>query len=69
MTRIFSRICECEICGREEVAVRAVLPDEWIITWDTSTTICDKCLARWIERWGKEPIVYLRGGEKELILL
>lgn len=69
MTRIFSRTCECEICGTMELTKQALLPDGWIITWDTSTTICDKCLARWVEKWGEEPIIYMRGGEKELTLL
>lgn len=69
MELVFSRVCECGICGIGELTTHTLLPDGWIITWEYTTTICDNCLDKWVERWGESPAHWLKGGEKELILL
>lgn len=69
MDRIFSRWCTCDICEMEDYAYKAYLPVGWLMTWEESATICDECLVSWVERWGEEPVYYMKGGEKELTLL
>lgn len=69
MNRTLSRIVECRICEREEVTRESLLPDGWMITWEHSITMCDNCLDKWVKRWGEEPGYWLKGGEKELVLL
>lgn len=63
-----SRFCTCDICEDEQLALRAILPDGWVILWETSATLCDKCLQKWVERWGEEPAIWLRAQDKELDL-
>lgn len=63
-----SRICECDICGREEVIKQTVLPDGWVLLWEIPIMLCDTCLARWRERFDEDPAIFLEGGEKELTL-
>jgi len=33
------------------------------VTWEHTATLCTKCLARWVERWGKEPDYWLKGTD------
>lgn len=63
-----SRICVCDICDETLLTRQTILPDGWVTLWDTSATLCDKCLQKWVERWGEEPAIWLRAQDKELDL-
>ena len=60
--RTVSRLCECQICGAEEITNRTVLPAGWAITWEHEYTLCKNCIRRWRERFGSEP-AYVEEGD------
>lgn len=63
-----SRVCECDVCEELALTNQTVLPDGWVTLWETSAMLCDKCLQRYIDRWGEEPAIWLRAQDKELDL-
>lgn len=65
---IVSRICQCGICGKEDITNKDLLPDGWAVLWDIPYTICDDCLSNWKERFGEEPMLWVNGKEKELTI-
>lgn len=64
-----SRVCECSICGEQGLTDKTVLPPGWLTMWEYGYTLCDKCVSRWVERYGEEPDYLIKGGEEELLLL
>ena len=67
--KVFSRICECYICEKEELTNQTILPAGWISFWEFPYDMCDECLAKWVAKWGSEPGYLYKGGEKELTLV
>jgi len=61
-----SRICQCDICYREELAIQAALPDGWSLLWEYNVTLCGKCLSRWNDKFGGKPLLLITGGESIL---
>ena len=57
-----SRVCECNVCGIEEMTRRTELPTGWAIIWENNYTICRDCRRRWAKRFGKEPEYSLEGN-------
>lgn len=58
-----SRICTCDICGKEELTDQAVLPNDWVMLWDNSEILCIECIKRWTDKW-ELPAIWLTGGEE-----
>ena len=58
-----SRICTCSICGKEQLAIQAELPEGWSLLFYVNYTLCKKCMSRWVERFGEEPLTLITGGE------
>ena len=69
MTRVLSRIVKCDVCHSEEITEKAAYPLGWAMTWEHSFILCDKCLARYEEKFGEEPPIWERGGEKVINLM
>lgn len=64
-----SRICECTVCGREELTNKTVLPAGWILAWKYPYTLCDTCVAAYEARWGEEMEYYLKGEDEDELCL
>ena len=69
MGKVMSRVCECDICGKEMLTNRELLPEGWFVLWDVPYTICDDCADKWASKWGSLPMYLIKGSEKELVLL
>lgn len=60
-----SRDVECYVCGEMELTDRAVLPPNWIISWDYDWTICPTCRDKIEKQLGYELDYFIKGDEPD----
>lgn len=65
---VLSRTCECDVCEDVVLTNRTLLPDDWGLLWDIPYLLCDSCISKWKDRWGDEPMMLIKGKDKELSL-